>query len=102
VVLLGSWIADATLSSQQQQLPATAHSHILPRMFTLTDAQAATIRTAYEEHGELSAVVELRRLFPGITSIVTARECVRTIIDWPSLPVRFSRRRLKPASLRFG
>ena len=35
-------------------------------MFCVSEAQAAVIRTAFEQHGELSAVVvELRRLFPG-------------------------------------
>ena len=48
-------------------------------MFVLTEAQAAEIRTAYEQHGEFSAVVELRRLFPGLGDIAWARECVRII-----------------------
>jgi hypothetical protein len=34
-------------------------------MFAITEAEAAAIRTAFERSGELSAVVELRRLFPG-------------------------------------
>jgi hypothetical protein len=42
-----------------------AHNHARA-MFVLTEAQAAEIRTAYEQHGEFSAVVELRRLFPGL------------------------------------
>jgi hypothetical protein len=33
-------------------------------------------------HGELSAAVELRRLFPGITDNAKARECVRSIAGW--------------------
>jgi hypothetical protein len=36
-------------------------------MFVVTEADAAAIRTAYEQDGELSAAVELRRRFPGIT-----------------------------------
>src|SRR6478736_1190025 len=55
----------------------------------------AAIRTAFEQRGELSAVVELRRLFPGVGNIAWARECVRTIVDWPSPPVRLARRSLK-------
>jgi hypothetical protein len=47
-------------------------------MFCVSEAQAAVIRTAFEQHGELSAVVELRRLFAGVGNIA-ARECVRTI-----------------------
>ena len=33
----------------------------------------------------LSAVVELRRLFPGVTDNRQARECVRTIAGWQPL-----------------
>jgi hypothetical protein len=56
-------------------------------MFVVTEAEAAAIRAVYEQRGELSAVVELRRLFPGITENVQARECARTIAGWKPLPV---------------
>jgi hypothetical protein len=59
-------------------------------MFCVSEAQAAVIRTAFEQRGELSAVVELRRLFPGVANIALARECVRTIAEWQPLPVRSS------------
>ena len=36
--------------------------------------------------GELTAAVELRRLFPGITDNAEARACVRTIAGWKPLP----------------
>ena len=36
-------------------------------MFVVTEADAAAMRTAYEQEGELSAAIEVRRLFPGIT-----------------------------------
>jgi hypothetical protein len=62
-------------------------------MFCVNEAQAAMIRTAFEQRGELSAVVELRRLFPGVGNIAWARECVRTIAGWQPLPVRQSRKR---------
>jgi hypothetical protein len=68
-------------------------------MFCVTEAQAVTIRAALEQSGELSAVVELRRQFPGLGDIALARECVRTIAGWSRLPVRLSRRSLKPESL---
>ncbi len=55
-------------------------------MFTVTEAEAATIRTAFEQEGELSAGVELRRLFPGITDGVKAREMARVIAGWSTLP----------------
>jgi len=37
------------------------------------------IRTAFDQGGELSAAVELRRLFPGITNNAHARARARTI-----------------------
>jgi len=56
--------------------PADAHGSW---MFTVTDAQAAAIRRVFVEQGELHAVIELRRHFPGITDSATARECARII-----------------------
>ena len=43
----------------------------------------------------ISAAVELRHLFPGITDTALARECVRTIAGWRPLP-----KRLRPVRLR--
>jgi hypothetical protein len=57
-------------------------------MFVVSEAEAAAIRTAYERGGESSATVELRRLFPGVTDTVQARECARTIAAWKPLPVK--------------
>jgi hypothetical protein len=56
-------------------------------MFAISEAQAAAIRAVFEQRGELSAVVELRRLFPGVTDNRQARECVRMIAGWkPPMP----------------
>jgi hypothetical protein len=52
-------------------------------MFVVSEAEAAAIRTAFEQSGELAAAVELRRLFPCITDTMQARECARTIAGWP-------------------
>jgi hypothetical protein len=52
---------------------------------------AAAIRKAYLESGELSAAIELRRLFPGITDNEKARACARTIAGWQPLPVKPAR-----------
>ena len=60
-------------------------------MFVVTEAEAAAIRTAFDRGGELSAAVELRRLFPGITDNVQARECARVIAGWEPLPPRSPR-----------
>jgi hypothetical protein len=62
-------------------------------MFAITDADAAAIRAIFQQSGELSAVVELRRRFPGITDNAQARECVRTIAGWK--PIRLLPRRPK-------
>jgi hypothetical protein len=64
-------------------------------MFTVTEAEAAAIRAAFEQGGEFAAAVELRRLFPGITDNAEALECARTIAAWKPLPVKV-RRRLRP------
>jgi hypothetical protein len=36
-------------------------------MFVVTEADAAAIRAVFDQEGELSAAIELRRRFPGIT-----------------------------------
>jgi len=54
-------------------------------MFIVTEAEAAAIRAAYQQQGELSAAVELRRLFPGITDNAEALKCARTIAGWKAL-----------------
>jgi hypothetical protein len=58
-------------------LSPRARLPMLPSMFALSEAEAAAIRAVYEQRGELSAAVELRRLFPGITDSAQARECAR-------------------------
>jgi hypothetical protein len=55
-------------------------------MFSVDEATAAAIRQVFEDSGELSAVVELRRHFPGITNNENARLCVRAIAGWKPLP----------------
>jgi hypothetical protein len=59
---------------------------IICAMFSVDEATAAVDRQVYEASGELSAVVEFRRHFPGITNNDTARLCVRTIASWKPLP----------------
>ncbi len=69
-----------------------------PQMVVVSEAEAAVIRTAFERGGELSAAVELRRLFPGITSPTQARACARTIAGWKPLPTPLRRvRRRRPS-----
>jgi hypothetical protein len=51
-------------------------------MFVVTEVDAAAIRAVYQQRGEFSAAVELRRRFPGITDNAQARECARIIAGW--------------------
>jgi hypothetical protein len=67
-------------------------------MFVVTEAEAAAIRAVYEQRGEFSAAIELRRRFPGITDNAQARECARTIAGWR--PLRPVKRMPKPPRLR--
>ena len=50
---------------------------MLPGMFSVSEDEAAAIRAAYRQSGELAAAVELRRRFPGIFDNAQARECAR-------------------------
>ena len=57
-------------------------------MFVVDEETAAAIRRAWEEGGELTGVVELRRHFPLIADHAQARRCARAIMGWaqPSQP----------------
>jgi hypothetical protein len=55
-------------------------------VFCVTEAEAAAIRTVFHEEGELSAALELRRMFPGVTDNAKARSCARQIAGWKPLP----------------
>jgi hypothetical protein len=48
-------------------------------MFVITETDAAAIRAVFSQEGELSAVIELRRRFPGVTDNAKARACARSI-----------------------
>jgi hypothetical protein len=67
-------------------LPAVACVTMLPAMFVVSEEAAAAIRAIFEQEGELSAAIDLRRLFPGIADNARARECARTIAGWKPLP----------------
>ena len=57
-------------------------------MFLVTEADADAIRAIFSEEGELSAAIELRRRFPGITDNANARAHVRTIAGWKPMPAQ--------------
>jgi hypothetical protein len=56
------------------------------QMFAISDADAAAIRAIFDEEGELSAAIELRRRFPGVIDNAKARACARTVAGWTPLP----------------
>jgi hypothetical protein len=72
------------LASPMRLADHRPHSHAR-RMFVVSDADAAAIRAIFHQRGELSAAVELRRLFPGLNA-ETARDCARTIAGWEPRP----------------
>lgn len=55
-------------------------------MFMVDEADAAAIRAAFDQGGEFSAAVQLRRRFPGIADNAQARRCARTIAGWAPTP----------------
>jgi hypothetical protein len=55
-------------------------------MFVVSEVDAAAIREIFEQEGELSAGIEVRRRFPGITDNAKAREHARTTAGWVPLP----------------
>jgi hypothetical protein len=64
-----------------------AHRHVFG-MFVITEADAAAIRAVFNQEGELSAAIELRRRFPGVTDNAKARACARRIAGWTPLPAQ--------------
>ena len=57
-------------------------------MFVVTEAEAAAIRTAFDQRGEFATAVELRRLFPGVTDSAQVREFAHAISAWKPLPAK--------------
>ena len=57
-------------------------------MFVITETEAAAIRATFNQEGELSAAIELRRRVPGITDNTKARACARSIAGWTPLPAQ--------------
>jgi hypothetical protein len=52
------------MALEERRGPLVARPHAsthAPALFAVTEEQAAAIRTVFEERGELSAVIELRR-----------------------------------------
>jgi hypothetical protein len=72
-------------------------------MLTVDEATADAIRRAFNEGGELAAVVELRRHFPLIQDNEQARACVgrspagSRLRRWASVLHGADRRRVEPS-----
>ena len=56
-------------------------------MFSLSEAETASIHATFDRGGEFAATVKLRRLYPGITDLAQARGCARTVVSWRPVPV---------------
>jgi hypothetical protein len=55
-------------------------------MFVITEADADAIRAVFNQEGELSAPIELRRRFPCLTDNAKARAHARSIAGWTPPP----------------
>jgi hypothetical protein len=55
-------------------------------MFVVAEAEAAAIPAVFEQGGELSAAIEVRRLFPGVSDNAKARPHTPPIAGWVPLP----------------
>ncbi len=71
-------------------------------MFSLSEDEITSVRAAFDTGGEFAASVELRRLFPGITDLQKARQCVRTIVGWlqPASAIQKGARSVSPLRRR--
>jgi hypothetical protein len=66
-------------------------------MFVVSEAAASAIRTIFEKESKLSAAIEVRRLFSGITDNAKAREHARIIAGWRPMAAPVLRRGRKGA-----
>jgi hypothetical protein len=76
------------MTAVQTALAGRSTRHHAIGMFVVTEADAAAIRAVFNQEGELSAAIELRRRFPGITDNAKARACARSIVGWMPLPAQ--------------
>ena len=71
-------------------------------MFSLSEDEITSVGAAFDTGGEFAASVELRRLFPGITDLQKARQCVQTIVGWsrPASAIQKGANSVLPLRLR--
>ena len=82
-----------------RHLLATPQVPHISQVLIVTEEDATAVRAAFDQGGELSAAVELRRRFPGITDNAHAQACMRSIAGWSAslVPLRPATR-LRPKS----
>ncbi len=68
------------------RLSARRRASMLQPMFAVSEEDAAAIKAAFEQGGEFSAAIELRRRFPLIQDNDQAREHARIIAGWQPIP----------------
>jgi hypothetical protein len=57
-------------------------------MFSISDKDIAAIQAAFARGGELSATIEVRRIFPGIPDNAEARRIALIIAGWEPVSPR--------------
>ena len=75
-------------SRTRTALASRGARHHVFEVFLITEADAAVIRAIFDQEGELSAAIELRRRFPGVIDNAKARACARTIAGWAPPPAQ--------------
>jgi hypothetical protein len=70
------------------RLPAVGRITMLWACSSSSSPDADAIRAVFNQEGELSAAIELRRRFPGIPDNAKARACARSIAGWTPLPAQ--------------
>jgi len=57
-------------------------------MFSISDKDIAAIQAAFEQGGQLSATIEVRRIFPGIPDNAAALRVALTVAGWEPVSPR--------------
>jgi hypothetical protein len=69
-------------------------------MFAVDQPTTDSIRRVLQDDGELSAIAEMRRHFPALTSNAAALQCARVIAGWQPLTAPEKRRRSRKSPYR--
>src|SRR4051794_33447230 len=77
---------DKIFRATEPRVSAVEHTAILFGCSSLPRLMPPRSGAVFNQEGELSAAIEVRRRFPGITDTAEARACARTIAGWTPLP----------------